>query len=349
MNFDYYRNKKILITGHTGFKGSWLCFLLKKFGADVYGYSLKPPTNPCLYEIAQIEDEIVSEIGDIRDFNKLSAFVSETKPEFLIHMAAQPLVITGYECPRETYEINVMGTANILECVRETSTVHSFLNVTTDKVYENKESGKEFIETDPLDGYDPYSNSKSCSELVTHSYKKSFFTNGRCAVSTARAGNVIGGGDFSDNRIIPDSVRAALSSKSLTLRNPSSIRPYQHVLEPLTAYLSILERQRKNSNLSDYYNIGPRKNDCVTTQKLAELFRKHWGEMKEFKYLDGRHHEAEFLRLNADLIETKIGFSPRWTIDVAVKKTVEWSKIWASGGDVRSCMDEQIEDYFKSG
>jgi len=344
-----YENKKVLITGHTGFKGSWLCHLLKGFGADVYGYSLEPPTDPNLYSIANVEDGICSEIGDIRDFERLSDFVSDVGPEIVIHMAAQPLVIAGYERPKETYETNVMGTVNILECVRTTKTVRSFLNVTTDKVYKNTESGREFIESDPLDGHDPYSNSKSCSELVTHSYKKSFFANGGCAVSTARAGNVIGGGDFSDMRIIPDSVRAAMSSEPLVLRNPGSVRPYQHVLEPLIAYLMIADRQLHDPELSGYYNVGPLREDCITTMELAELFRKHWGGMKE-PVIQGSNgpHEAGYLRLNTNLIKSIIGFESRWKIDKAIEKTVEWSKIWVSGGDVRDCMDRQIREYLGS-
>ena len=261
-------------------------------------------------------------------------------------MAAQPLVIAGYKHPRETYETNVMGTVNILECVRETGTIRSFLNVTTDKVYENTELNKEFVETDPLNGYDPYSNSKSCSELVTQSYKKSFFADSRCAVSTARAGNVIGGGDFSDMRIIPDSVRAAISSKPLVLRNPGSVRPYQHVLEPLTAYLMIADKQIRDPKSSGYYNVGPLKDDCVTTIELAELFRKHWGNMKEVIIEGGNGpHEAGYLRLNTDLIKSSIGFESRWNIDEAVQKTVEWTKVWNSDGDVRDCMDRQIQEY----
>lgn len=342
-----YKDKRVLVTGHTGFKGSWLCHLLKGLGAEVYGYSLEAPTDPNLYSIAGIGEGMCSEIGDIRDFERLSGFVSDAEPEIVIHMAAQPLVIAGYDHPKETYEINVMGTVNILECIRETETVKSFLNVTTDKVYENTESGREFIESDPLDGYDPYSNSKSCSELVTHSYKKSFFADGRCAISTARAGNVLGGGDFSDMRIIPDSVRAAMSSEPLVLRNPMSVRPYQHVLEPLVAYLMITHKQLQNPEISGYYNVGPLNEDCITTGDLVKLFRKHWGDMEDFIIDEGDgHHESGLLRLNIELIRTDIGFEPRWNIDEAVEKTVEWSKVWASGGDVRGCMDDQIREYF---
>lgn len=344
---DAFRNRKVLITGHTGFKGSWLSHILKNYGADVYGYSLEPPTEPNLYTIAEIGKGMHSETGDVRDYDKLQSYVSDVKPEFVFHLAAQPLVLYGYEHPRETYETNVMGTVNILECVKNTESVKSFLNVTTDKVYKNDETGGEFRETDLLDGYDPYSNSKSCSELVTHSYKNSFFKDG-CSISTARAGNVIGGGDFSDNRIIPDCVRAALADVPVRMRNPDSVRPYQHVLEPLMAYLLIAAKQERNPELAGYYNVGPRKEDCVTTGELVEIFRRHWGNTKPPVFETGGRHEAGYLRLNAELIEKKIGFSPRWNIDTAVRKTVEWSKVWSSDGDVIKCMNGQIRDYLES-
>lgn len=270
------KNRKILVTGHTGFKGSWLCQILKQAGADVYGYSLEPPTNPNLYDIADIEYGMHSEIGNICNYDKLSDYFSDVKPEIVFHLAAQSLVLHGYEHPRKTYETNVMGTVNILECTRNTDCVKSLLNVTTDKVYRNDETGNEFVETDVLDGFDPYSNSKSCSELVTNSYRNSFFDK-KCAISTARAGNVIGGGDFSDNRIVPDCVRAAISDTHVLIRNPNSTRPYQHVIEPLMAYITIILKQEQNFEFSGSYNIGPKKEDCVTTGELVELFRDAWG------------------------------------------------------------------------
>ena len=240
---EFYGNKKVLITGHTGFKGSWLTRILTLSGAEVTGYSLTPPTDPSLFEIAGLEDTIKSVVGDIRDLEHLSRVFEETRPEIVFHLAAQPIVRESYQEPVYTYETNVMGTVNVLECVRRTESVRSFLNVTTDKVYENREWEYGYRECDNLDGYDPYSNSKSCSELVTHSYKKSFFEDGRCAISTARAGNVIGGGDFAADRIIPDCVRAAAAGKTIIVRNPYSTRPYQHVMEPLAVYLAIAMRQ----------------------------------------------------------------------------------------------------------
>ena len=244
---SFYNGKKVLVTGHTGFKGSWLVRILTLAGAQVTGYALNPPTDPNLFEIAGLEDTIHSVVGDVRDLAHLRRVFDEVKPEIVFHLAAQPIVRESYKEPVYTYETNVMGTVNILECVRLTDTVRSFLNVTTDKVYENKEWEYGYRECDPLDGYDPYSNSKSCSELVTHSYKKSFFEDGRCAISTSRAGNVIGGGDFASDRIIPDCVRAAAAGKPIMVRNPHSTRPFQHVLEPLAVYLTIAMEQYKDS------------------------------------------------------------------------------------------------------
>ena len=263
---SFYNGKKVLVTGHTGFKGSWLVRILTLAGAQVTGYALNPPTDPNLFEIAGLEDTIHSVVGDVRDLAHLRRVFDEVKPEIVFHLAAQPIVRESYKEPVYTYETNVMGTVNILECVRLTDTVRSFLNVTTDKVYENKEWEYGYRECDPLDGYDPYSNSKSCSELVTHSYKKSFFEDGRCAISTSRAGNVIGGGDFASDRIIPDCVRAAAAGKPIMVRNPHSTRPFQHVLEPLAVYLTIAMEQYKDSKYQDYYNVGPDARDCVTRQ-----------------------------------------------------------------------------------
>ena len=246
---NFYKGKRVFVTGHTGFKGSWLCKILANAGAQVTGYSLNPPTNPNLFEIANIEGDIKSVIGDIRDFDLLKKAFDEAQPEIVLHLAAQPIVRDSYKMPAYTYETNVMGTVNILECVRQSDCVKSFLNVTTDKVYENKEWQWGYRENEPLDGFDPYSNSKSCSELVTHSYKNSFFADGRVAISTARAGNVIGGGDFANDRIIPDCVRALEKGEDIIVRNPHSTRPYQHVLEPLFAYLMIAKAQYGDINL----------------------------------------------------------------------------------------------------
>ena len=262
-NLNWYRGKKVLITGHTGFKGSWLCRILLMSGADITGYSQVPPTEPNLFSICDVENKINSIIGDIRDLQHLKKVFTEVQPEIVFHLAAQPIVRDSYKDPVYTYETNVIGTVNICECVRLNSCVKSFLNVTTDKVYKNNEWEWGYRENEPLDGFDPYSNSKSCSELVTHSYINSFFNEMNVAVSTARAGNVIGGGDFANDRIIPDCVRAAGSGKEIIVRNPFSTRPYQHVLEPLAVYLTIAQKQYENNKYAGFYNVGPDDCRCV--------------------------------------------------------------------------------------
>ena len=346
-DLSFYKGKKVFVTGHTGFKGSWLTAILVKAGAEVTGYSLTPPTNPNLFSISGVENKINSVIGDVRDFDSIKKAFDECDPEIVFHLAAQPIVITSYEQPKYTYETNVMGTVNILECVRLSKNVKSVLNVTTDKVYKNNEWCWGYRENEPLDGYDPYSNSKSCSELVTHSYKNSFFDSMGIAVSTARAGNVIGGGDFADNRIIPDCVRAAVKGEDIIVRNPNSTRPYQHVLEPLNAYLMIAERQYENKSLQGYYNVGPNDSDCLTTGELATIFCESWGNGQTFKCLkkDGPH-EANFLKLDCSLLKTTFGWSPVWSAKQAVEKTVEWTKVWASNGDVPAELDRQISEFF---
>lgn len=345
--FEFYKGKKVFVTGHTGFKGSWLCKILVNAGAEVTGYSLNPPTNPSLFEIAGIESDIHSVFGDIRDLDALKKAFNEAQPEIVLHLAAQPIVRDSYKDPVYTYETNVMGTVNICECVRQSKTVKSFLNVTTDKVYLNKEWAWGYRENEELDGYDPYSNSKSCSELVTHSYINSFFNDMGIAVSTARAGNVIGGGDFANDRIIPDCIRAAIKNEDIVVRNPYSTRPYQHVLEPLYAYLMIAAKQYEDKKYAGYYNVGPDDQDCFQTGALVDLFVKHWGEgMKWVNKYDGGPHEANFLKLDCSKLKTTFGWKPHWNLDKAIEKVVEWSKCWVEGGDVRACMDKEIEEFF---
>ena len=348
MMLDFYKGKKVFITGHTGFKGSWLCKLLANAGADVTGYSLNPPTSPSLFEIANIESDVKSVIGDIRDFDSLKKAFDEAQPEIVLHLAAQPIVRDSYKMPAYTYETNVMGTVNILECVRQSSCVKSFLNVTTDKVYENREWQWGYRENEPLDGFDPYSNSKSCSELVTHSYQKSFFADGHCAISTARAGNVIGGGDFANDRIIPDCIRAAEKKEDIIVRNPFSTRPYQHVLEPLYAYLMIAAMQYQDGKYAGYYNVGPDDVDCFQTGALVDLFVTKWGDdLKWIDRYDGGPHEASFLKLDCSKLKTTFGWKPHWNLDTAIEKVVEWSKCWMQGGDIVACMDKEIEEFLK--
>ena len=346
--FNFYENKKVLVTGHTGFKGTWLCRMLLNAGAIVTGYSLEPPTRPNLFSIADIENKMKSVTGDIRDLKHLQRVFAEAQPEIVFHLAAQPIVRESYKEPHYTYETNVMGTVNLLECVRRTASVKSVLNVTTDKVYLNKERTEGYQEDEPLDGFDPYSNSKSCSELVTHCYRNSFFADGKVAISTARAGNVIGGGDFAQDRIIPDCVRAMQAGKVIQVRNPQSIRPYQHVLEPLAVYLMIAAMQYENSCYFGYYNVGPDNCDCITTGELVSLFCKHWGlEAKwENKAEPNAPHEANFLKLDCSLLKKTFGWQPRWHIEEAIQKTCAFSKVWLQGGNIPAEMDKEIEEFF---
>ena len=346
MKLSFYNRKKVFITGHTGFKGSWLCKILMIAGAEVTGYSLDPPTEPALYRIADIERGITSIIGDIRDINSLEEAITKAQPEIVFHLAAQPIVRDSYKKPVYTFETNVMGTVNILECIRNCDSVKSVLNVTTDKVYMNREWEWGYRENEMLDGYDPYSNSKSCSELVTHSYKSSFLDEKGIAVSTARAGNVIGGGDFANDRIIPDCVRAALKHQEIQVRNPYSIRPYQHVLEPLFAYLMIAAKQYEDGSYAGYYNVGPDEGNCLQTGDLVDSFIRYWGENLTRTEGDvNGPHEANYLKLDCYKIKSGVDWNPCWTAEKAVEKTVEWTKNWREGLDINQCMEKQIQEY----
>ncbi len=351
MSFDlsFYNGKKVLLTGHTGFKGSWMSVMLVNAGAEVLGYSSCSKTETRLFDLCGVNDQIKHVKGDVRDLDHLLEVFADFQPEIVIHMAAQPIVRDSYKDPVGTYSTNVMGTVNICEAVRQTASVRSFLNVTTDKVYENKEWEWGYRENEPLDGYDPYSNSKSCSELVTHSYKSSFFTDGRVAVSTARAGNVIGGGDFANDRIIPDCVRAATKGEDIVVRNPFSTRPYQHVLEPVYAYLMIAAMQYQDQKYQSWYNVGPDDRDCFQTGALVDLFVKHWGQdLKWVNKYDGGPHEANFLKLDCSKLKTTFGWKPHWDLEMAIAKVVEWSKVWVTGGDIRPIMDRQIREFLSA-
>ena len=350
MKLDFYKDKRVFLTGHTGFKGSWMSLILVNAGAILPGFGLEPPTDPNLFEMAGLRDRMNSVTGDIRDLDALQSAFEDAQPEIVIHMAAQPIVRDSYKDPRYTYETNVMGTVNLLECVRRTSCVRSFLNVTTDKVYLNREWVWGYRENELLDGYDPYSNSKSCSELVTHSYKNSFF-NGQDApaISTARAGNVIGGGDFANDRIIPDCVRAVKDGGDIVLRNPYSTRPYQHVLEPVTAYLMIAQRQWEDPSLAGWYNVGPDECDCVTNGELVDLFTSKWGNgLKWVNLADAQGpHEANFLKLDCSMIKAAFGWKPTWHIEKAVEMTCDWTRVWLDDGDIPAEMDREIAEFLK--
>lgn len=345
----FFKGKNVLITGHTGFKGSWLSEILVNWSAEVCGYSLNPPTEPNLFTLLDLDSKMNSIIGDIRDLSNLKETFNKIRPEIVIHMAAQPLVRESYENPVHTYETNVMGTVNICECIRTTDCVKSFLNVTTDKVYENKEKQEGYREDEKLDGYDPYSNSKSCSEIITHSYNNSFFKDLDIPTSTARAGNVIGGGDFAKDRIIPDCVKSALNNENIIIRNPYSTRPYQHVLEPLNVYLTIVKKQYENIDYAGYYNVGPDDEDCVTTGDLATLFCKKWGE--GLKWINESQinapHEANFLKLDSTKIKRTFDWKPKWGIENAVEKTVEWTKAYSNDEDITKITDEQINMFME--
>jgi CDP-glucose 4,6-dehydratase len=351
MKPSFYNGKRVLITGHTGFKGSWLCKILIGMGADVYGFALKAEGE--LFDLSCVESKMHSMIGDIRDLGALMHAFELSQPEIVIHLAAQALVRESYDDPRSTYEINVMGTVNLFECIRQYSCVKSVLNVTTDKVYQNNEWVYGYRESDPLDGFDPYSNSKSCSELVTHSYQKAFFAKRDIAISTARAGNVIGGGDFAKDRIIPDCFKAVSAKTAIIIRNPYSIRPYQHVLEPLFAYLMIIERQYDDHALAGYYNVGPDDKDCISTGTLVDLFCIKWQALNAYKATwinqhDGGPHEAQFLKLDCSKLKNTFAWQPIWDINQALDYTVAWYGAYLNHSDMSLVMDQQIQAFSES-
>ncbi len=358
--FSWYKNKRVLITGHTGFKGSWMCALLKQAGAEVTGYALEAPTSPSLFDLCHTAEGMHSIRGDIRDLDRLLEVYRDVQPEIVIHMAAQPIVRESYKNPVYTYEVNVMGTVNLLECVRQTDSVRSVVNVTTDKVYKNREWEWGYRENEELNGYDPYSNSKSCSELVTDSYKNAFFSaadtaktgTGHKAVSTVRAGNVIGGGDFAVDRIIPDCIRAAEKGENIIVRNPYSVRPYQHVLEPIAVYLMLAASQYEDGSLAGSYNVGPEEADCYTTGRLVDLFCKTWQEetgraIAWKSQYDGGPHEANFLKLDCSKLKKTFHWKPVWNLEQTMRRIVEWSGCYLRGGDVKMCMEAQTQAYIR--
>lgn len=346
-DLTFFQGKRVFITGHTGFKGSWLCTALTLAGAEVFGFALPPAGAENLYMLAEVEKAVHSTFGNIQDFPALKAAFDRACPEIVFHLAAQPIVRESYRNPVSTYHTNVMGTVHLLECVRQCDCVRSVLNVTTDKVYQNNQWHWGYRETDRLNGYDPYSNSKSCSELVTESYRNSFFPAGTAAVSTARAGNVIGGGDFSVDRIVPDCVRAVRDGRPIAIRNPSAIRPYQHVLEPLSAYLLIVQRQWEDGALAGSYNVGPENNGCVSTARLASLFCHAWGDGAAWEHVgDHGPHEDAVLKLDCSKIQEVLGWHPRWTAERAVRETVDWTKAWLAGEEMSSWTRQQIEMFY---
>ena len=348
MDLSFYKGKKVLITGHTGFKGSWLCQILLKLGAEVCGIGLYPDTDPSLFQILGLESKIENHYLDIREYGAVKEIFDTFKPEIVLHLAAQPLVIESYRDPRYTYEVNVMGTVNICECVRSSKSVKSFINVTTDKVYENIEDPSHYYrEDEKLNGYDPYSNSKSCSDLITQAYIRSFYKDGTIAVSICRAGNVIGGGDYADNRIIPDCVRAAMSHQAVQIRNPNSYRPYQHVLEADVFYLMLAMKQYEDPCLAGFYNIGPDDKDCISTGQLVRMFTENWPQAEyEIASSDGPH-EANFLKLDSSKARKELLWHPVWNVEYAVRKTVEWYRAFSMQEDMDVVTDRQISEYLE--
>lgn len=346
-DLSFYKGKKVFITGHTGFKGTWLAHILMQAGAEVTGYALEPQTVPSLFKLSAVEKDMSSIIGDVRNLESLSSAMKNAKPELVFHLAAQPLVRLSYKEPVQTYETNVMGTVNVLESVRHISSVRSVVNVTTDKVYENKEWHWGYRENETLCGFDPYSNSKSCSELVTYSYRNSFFsTEDAPAISTARSGNVIGGGDYAEDRIIPDCVRAAIKGEPIKVRNPHSIRPYQHVLECLFGYLTLAEKQWADKNLSGAYNFGPDDDSCVSTGTLVDLFCQSWQGATWFVQGDGGPHEANFLKLDCSKAKSVLTWKPKWSIQQAIYHIAQFYK--ATSRSVKESIRDEI-DFFIHG
>lgn len=349
-----FSGKKVLITGHTGFKGSWLSLLLNKLGADVYGFALSPPTNPSLFEEAKIGELITSYIDDVRDLDRLSDVFSRVKPEIVIHMAAQPLVRDSYKIPVETYAINVMGTVNVLEACRHTESVRVIVNVTSDKCYENKEWYWGYRENEPMGGFDPYSNSKGCSELVTSSYRNSFFhpkdyDKHGVAIASARAGNVIGGGDWAADRLIPDFIRAISQNRKVVIRSPYAIRPWQHVLEPLTGYLTLAAKlYTEGAKYDGGWNFGPDDKDARNVEWIMQKICELWGNGATYEVdTNPQPHEAGYLKLDCSKAKAELGWEPRWNINRALGSIVEWNKIYLTGQDVRKITEKQIEEFYQ--
>ena len=353
--FDgFYKNKKVLITGHTGFKGSWLCLLLNELGADVHGYALPPKTSPNLFNEAQINKVVTSDFGDIRDFEKLKCVLHQIQPDIIIHMAAQALVMESYKNPRETFEINVMGTVNMLDAARTTKSVKAIINVTTDKCYENKEWYWGYRENEPMGGYDPYSNSKGCSELVTSSYRNSYFnskkyTDHGVALASARAGNVIGGGDWADDRLIPDIIRAITNGQNVKIRSPYAIRPWQHVLEPLSGYLSLAVKLfSQGPKYAEGWNFGPDESDAQNVEWITKKLCKLWGEGASYRIdTDKQPHEANYLKLDCSKAKAELGWMPKWNISIALDSIVNWNKAYLNNENITEITIQQIKDYLQ--
>jgi CDP-glucose 4,6-dehydratase len=352
MKPEFWKGKKVFLTGHTGFKGSWLSLWLQSLGAEVTGYALQPPTDPSLFEIARVKDGMQSIIGDIRDFPQLQQAMQSAMPDIVIHMAAQPLVRLSYQSPVETYATNVMGTVHLLESVRHTSTVRALVNITTDKCYENKEWVWGYREHEPMGGYDPYSNSKGCAELVSSAYRSSFFNKDAyekhgVALATVRAGNVIGGGDWAKDRLIPDIIAAFESGKPVLIRNPHATRPWQHVLEPLGGYLTLAEHLYNDGpEYAEPWNFGPYDEDAKPVSWIVDAMARHWGKGATWEIEAGEHpHEATYLKLDISKARARLNWHPALRLDEGLEKIIGWSQARAQGLDMQVYTLEQIKDY----
>lgn len=352
INRSFWKDRKVFVTGHTGFKGTWISLWLHSMGAEVTGYALNPPTEPSIFELCNINDLIKSIIADVRDRETLSRAMTDADPEIVIHMAAQPLVRESYRYPVETYETNVMGTVNLLEAVKDCNSVKAVVNVTTDKCYENKEWVWGYREDEPMGGYDPYSNSKACSELVTSSYRSSFF-NAKdyhvhgVALASARAGNVIGGGDWAADRLIPDCIRSLIKGEEIIIRSPNAIRPWQHVLEPLSGYLALAEKLVKyGSKYAEGWNFGPDDNDAKTVEWIVDKMCEKWGQESSFRIDNAGHpHEANFLKLDCSKAKFQLGWYPKWSLETALDKVIEWTLAYKEGKNLREISLNQIKEY----
>lgn len=352
INPDFWRNKKILVTGHTGFKGSWLCLWLQQLGADITGLSLQPPTNPNLFTKVKITEGMHSIIGDIRDLTLVKQVFRELQPKIVIHLAAQSLVRYSYQNPVETYSTNVMGTLHILEGIRSVKSVRAALMITTDKCYDNKEWGWGYRENEPMGGYDPYSSSKGCAELLIASYRNSYFPNHsytehQTAIASARAGNVIGGGDWATDRLIPDIIKAISAEKVVEIRNPHAIRPWQHVLEPLSGYLLLTEKlYSEGTAYAEAWNFGPQPEDAKSVKWIVEKIVQHWGEGAQWQLDQNRHpHEAHYLRLDCSKAQQRLQWFPRWSLEEALVKIVTWHQADLAGESMREFSLAQISEY----
>ena len=347
MNSAFWRSKRVLLTGHTGFKGSWLSLWLQSLGAELTGFALPPPTQPSLFEVAHIADGMRSIIGDIRDLDTLQRAMQAAQPEIVVHMAAQALVRRSYQNPVETYSTNVMGTVNLLEAVRHTPGVKAVVVVTTDKCYENHEWVWSYRENEPMGGHDPYSNSKGCAELVASAYRRSFLQDQNVAVATARAGNVIGGGDWASDRLIPDIIRAFERNQPVIVRNPHAIRPWQHVLEPLSGYLSLAEHlYTEEQTFAEGWNFGPQDDDAQPVQWIVEHMVTSWGNGASWQLDSGTHpHEASYLKLDISKAKARLKWQPGWPLATALKKITDWHQAYLASTNMHEFTLEQIQQY----